>query len=82
MYYDPGDLITSTSQSPDKALVILNTPLMKKETLKNLWSSCRYHICADGGANRLHDMWRDGDEDSRDQYVSALTVWILKMAFC
>lgn len=68
--YNPGDLITSNTQSLDKALIILNTPLMKRETLENLWSSCGWHICADGGANRLHDMWTSGEDHLRAKYVS------------
>lgn len=67
----PGELITSTAQGIDKALIILNTPLMSKDTLKTLWSSCSWHICADGGANRLHDMWGAGEESSREKYVSS-----------
>lgn len=73
--YSPGELITSTTQSKDKALIILNTPLMNKHTLKALWSSCSWHICADGGANRLHDMWGMDEESSRQEYVSAALLY-------
>lgn len=68
--YRPGDLLTSRAQGSEKALIVLNTPLMSRETLETLWSSCSWRICADGGANRLHDMWEGYEEPSRNKYVS------------
>ena len=36
-------------------LIILNSPVFNLSIISHLWSSCRYKICADGGANRLFD---------------------------
>jgi thiamine pyrophosphokinase len=37
------------------ALIILNQPF-SKALLHRLWHSTDWHCCADGGANRLHDL--------------------------
>lgn len=39
------------------ALIILNQPF-SRELLQALWRSSQWHCCADGGANRLHDVLR------------------------
>jgi len=44
-------LLSSESQ----ALIVLNNPLFKLCPLfESLWERCEYHVCADGGANRLY----------------------------
>ena len=42
------------------ALIILNQPF-SFPLLDRLWHSSRWHACADGGANRLHDLLKDLD---------------------
>ena len=42
------------------ALVILNQPF-SFPLLHRLWQSSTWHACADGGANRLHDLLKDID---------------------
>ena len=37
------------------ALIILNQPFSLR-LLQKLWASTQWHCCADGGANRLHDV--------------------------
>ena len=37
------------------ALIILNQPF-SKALLRRLWQATDWHCCADGGANRLHDV--------------------------
>ncbi|KAF2010351.1 thiamine pyrophosphokinase [Aaosphaeria arxii CBS 175.79] len=63
---DDGD-DTSTSPSapaptgsnqPD--LLILNQPIASVDLLSRLWARSRYRICADGGANRLYDLFSGG----------------------
>jgi thiamine pyrophosphokinase len=41
------------------ALIILNQPF-SKTLLHRLWHSTDWHCCADGGANRLHDLLSGG----------------------
>lgn len=41
------------------ALIILNQPF-SKVLLHRLWHSTDWHCCADGGANRLHDLLSGG----------------------
>ena len=57
----------SLSSSP-AALVILNAPIRQPPSplFTRLWKHCTYHVCADGGANRLyqatvHDKVHDND---------------------
>lgn len=42
------------------ALIILNQPF-SKPLLSRLWHASDWHCCADGGANRLHDLLGDAD---------------------
>ena len=41
--------------APD--LVILNQPIADFHVFSRLWKHTKYRICADGGANRLYDMF-------------------------
>ncbi|KAK3670402.1 thiamine pyrophosphokinase [Recurvomyces mirabilis] len=41
---------------PGVALIILNSPLTGYEYVKRLYGHASYVLCADGGANRLHDL--------------------------
>lgn len=61
-------------------LVILNSPIRKPPSLlfQRLWDSSSFRVCADGGANQLHDAREDyipdairGDLDSLRQDVRA-----------
>eukprot|EP00640_Fibrocapsa_japonica_P001263 CAMPEP_0113936874 /NCGR_PEP_ID=MMETSP1339-20121228/3633_1 /TAXON_ID=94617 /ORGANISM="Fibrocapsa japonica" /LENGTH=406 /DNA_ID=CAMNT_0000939443 /DNA_START=179 /DNA_END=1399 /DNA_ORIENTATION=+ /assembly_acc=CAM_ASM_000762 len=49
-----NETITSVEQDV-YALVILNTNCCG-DSFERLWSVTKFHICADGGANRLYDM--------------------------
>ncbi|KAI0001491.1 thiamine pyrophosphokinase Thi80 [Russula compacta] len=42
------------------ALIILNQPF-SKPLLHRLWHASNWHCCADGGANRLHDLLKGSD---------------------
>lgn len=52
------------------ALVVLNTPL-QRVPVKRLWKGSSLHVCADGGANRLHDCFLDAE---RAQFVPTFIV--------
>ncbi|KAG0210312.1 hypothetical protein BGX28_009468 [Mortierella sp. GBA30] len=50
------------------ALIILNQPiLIPRRLFENIWRNATYRFCADGGANRLHDLF-EGDEE-RKKYI-------------
>lgn len=53
----------------DISLVILNQPITSFAILRHVWESTSYHICADGGANRLHDALEQMDSSLKIQYV-------------
>ncbi|KAI0649262.1 thiamine pyrophosphokinase [Trametes meyenii] len=54
------------------ALIILNQPF-SFPLLHRVWHSSRWHACADGGANRLHDLLKDHDgKDKRHLYTPDL----------
>jgi len=44
-------------QDVNTALIILNSPIQNPPSLifEKLWNISRFRVCADGGANRLHD---------------------------
>ncbi|KAH0585417.1 hypothetical protein H2248_008658 [Termitomyces sp. 'cryptogamus'] len=52
------------------ALIILNQPF-SLELLDRIWNSCIWRACADGGANRLYDLFSD-DPESRTVYLPHL----------
>ena len=63
-FYSPflqHDNTDNNHQRCSSALIILNTPIpearnsLLPDVFKVLWESTTFHICADGGANRLYD---------------------------
>ena len=68
----------SNGEQARQALVILNSPIRSPPSplFQKLWDSCCFHVCADGGANRLYranpelipDLIR-GDLDSLESHV-------------
>lgn len=44
-----------------RALIILNQPF-SRELLIRVWNACIWRACADGGANRLYDLFDDKPE--------------------
>ncbi len=55
------DNTSNNQHSSSAALVILNTPIQTTanhslpDVFQELWKSTTFHVCADGGANRLYD---------------------------
>lgn len=71
----PVDLLTRTSgvaldgHEDKAALIILNQPIADLQLLDHLWENTEYRICADGGANRLHDLFEGPNAYLRSTYV-------------
>ena len=53
--------------APD--LLILNQPIASFDVFSRLWEHAGYRICADGGANRLYDLFEGKLEGLRGDYV-------------
>lgn len=73
MVYHPARFLTGDKVPTDVAppdLLILNQPITNYGVFTRLWQHTDYRICADGGANRLFDMFTEGGRDQeRDDYV-------------
>lgn len=50
-------------------LLILNQPIAHFDAFARLWKHTSYRICADGGANRLFDMFEGDLLAEKDKYV-------------
>ncbi|ORY52036.1 Thiamin pyrophosphokinase [Rhizoclosmatium globosum] len=62
-YLLPPNPGTETDDAPAKvALIMLNQPLCAPRHLQNLWSHASIRLCADGGANRLYDLFTTDQE--------------------
>ncbi|KAK4504966.1 hypothetical protein PRZ48_002929 [Zasmidium cellare] len=48
--------LRNTADKASTALLILNTPINDYTSFKRLYDHAGYTVCADGGANRLHDL--------------------------
>lgn len=59
-----------TSAPPN--LLILNQPIAHFDAFARLWKHSGYRICADGGANRLYDMFQGDLAQRREEFVSSL----------
>lgn len=53
---EDGALDGNKDSNPKAALIILNSPLTDLEYFARLYSHASFRVCADGGANRLHDL--------------------------
>lgn len=67
-----GSHAHDSKAAPALALLILNTPLPELAILRSIWANTSYHLCADGGANRLYDLFSFSShlEQQRSNYVS------------
>ncbi|KAG9199166.1 hypothetical protein G6514_008995 [Epicoccum nigrum] len=59
-----------SANPPD--LLILNQPITDFATFSRLWKHSQYRICADGGANRLHDMFVGELEGQRENFLPSI----------
>ncbi|KAF2817025.1 thiamine pyrophosphokinase-like protein 1 [Mytilinidion resinicola] len=62
--------LPSGSTVPD--LLILNQPISPFEVFERLWRHSRYRICADGGANRLFDIFDGPLEHARADFLPSI----------
>jgi len=62
------ELADASCASPD--LLILNQPITHFKPFSYLWKHSNYRVCADGGANRLFDMFQGELKEQRGDYVS------------
>ncbi|KAF2004613.1 thiamine pyrophosphokinase [Amniculicola lignicola CBS 123094] len=62
-----GDDLDGTTSLPD--LLILNQPITGFPAFARLWKHTRYRICADGGANRLYNMFDGALEPRRGDFL-------------
>jgi thiamine pyrophosphokinase len=76
MEFRPADFLATAHSNPGAYLIILHVPIQKFEVFRRVWAHSTYRICADGGANRLHDLFdtprvkRNGEIWRRDDFVS------------
>ena len=71
--FEPAKFLAETgypeqSHAPPD-LLILNQPITNFTAFSRLWKNTGYRICADGGANRLFDMFEGELLDLRGKYV-------------
>ncbi|PWN38709.1 hypothetical protein IE81DRAFT_327215 [Ceraceosorus guamensis] len=66
--WDPSVMLQDPAASgvarPAYAIILLNAPIHAdhRRTFERLWNGANYRVCADGGANRLHEAYRGGGE--------------------
>ncbi|KAF9954291.1 hypothetical protein BGZ65_004139 [Modicella reniformis] len=66
---DPQEYRRKCSQGTDQgkfAFIILNQPiLIQRHIFENLWNNATCRFCADGGANRLYDLFKTDNERAK-----------------
>lgn len=53
------DLIQGLPGPRPYAMIILNQPITRKDIFLRAWAASEMRLCADGGANRLYDLFND-----------------------
>jgi len=66
MEFRPGAFLDFRNPSPEAFLIILNAPIQNFAVFQRIWASSKYRICADGGANRLHDLFEVARKNYKD----------------
>ncbi|ORX41277.1 Thiamin pyrophosphokinase [Kockovaella imperatae] len=52
------DLLSNKGSRKNRyAMIILNQPITRKDVFVRAWAASEVRLCADGGANRLYDLW-------------------------
>lgn len=64
--------------SKKSALIILNQPF-SLGLLWRVWKASSWKACADGGANRLYDLFSGGLEDLRIRYLAPTALYVGKL---
>ncbi|KAH8725602.1 thiamine pyrophosphokinase [Phaeosphaeriaceae sp. PMI808] len=69
----PAQFFTKDAHRDDSVLppdlLILNQPIAHFDTFARLWSRASYRVCADGGANRLFDLFEGDLAAQREHYL-------------
>ncbi|KAM3583213.1 thiamine pyrophosphokinase [Umbelopsis sp. WA50703] len=66
--WQPSAILSFTEPVRPHALIILNQNINRVDILKKIWAGATYRFCADGGANRLYDIFKD-DAESRAKFL-------------
>ncbi|KAF2760673.1 thiamine pyrophosphokinase [Pseudovirgaria hyperparasitica] len=77
MDHTPGVLlepVSVDSKIENRCLVILNQPLQQRDTFEAIWTHASTWICADGGANRLHDLFEGACQGRRSDFLPTAIV--------
>lgn len=76
-HHDPSQFLRPQVHNDwtNTSLIILNQPIASRQLLQRLWTHSTHQICADGGANRLHDLLAPFNKfpDLRDKHVRIAT---------
>lgn len=64
-------VVGDSTAAPD--LLILNQPIAHFDAFARLWNHTGYRVCADGGANRLFDMFEGDLASQRETYVGRMS---------
>lgn len=75
------DETNALSSSNKYALILLNQPF-SLGLLWKLWKASSWKACADGGANRLYDLFSGELEDLRTKYFGHMFFYIGKLTGC
>jgi thiamine pyrophosphokinase len=71
--FSPANFLAQSNDSKDfetsPDLLILNQPIAHFDAFARLWKHTGYRVCADGGANRLFDMFHGDIATQRERYV-------------
>ena len=65
---------TGASGPDEVALIILNSPIPSYDYLLRLYNHASLRICADGGANRMHDLLSQHDDGQNSSDVFSKTL--------
>lgn len=71
------DADTSEPLSRKYSMILLNSPAAEVSLVHKLWKSCKYIVCADGGANRLY---YGTNIDKRSQFIPSFVIGDLDSA--
>ncbi|ORY99371.1 Thiamin pyrophosphokinase [Syncephalastrum racemosum] len=67
-HWCPSNILAREYKAKKFCLIILNQPIVQKETFQRLWANAAFRFCADGGSNRLYDAFKH-DQHKLDLYV-------------
>lgn len=57
----PSDSTSTAASSLETALIVINTPIIRRDVFATVWKNASIRYCADGGANRVYDAFGKDD---------------------